>query len=170
TGDYHDGFGNKMTVHAVSNPVKTGREPTNLYDRATGFGIVRFNRTTRDITIECWPRLPQLFKENNGQYPGWPVKFNQLDNYSRRAVEFLPTFVIHGLDDPVFQIIDESNDEIVYTLRIKGNQFRPQVFKKGGYTVKFGEPGTDKMKIYENVSSMPPENERIVEYTFSLTP
>jgi hypothetical protein len=36
TGDYEDGFGNKMTVLAVSNPSRSGREPTALHDRAPG--------------------------------------------------------------------------------------------------------------------------------------
>lgn len=169
TGDYKDGFGNLMTVHAVSNPSLTGRQPVNLYDRATGFGLVRFQRSTRDVTIECWPRLPQLFQDNGGQYPGWPVKFNQLDNYGPEPVEFLPTFSITNLDNPVFQIIDESNNEILYTLRINGAQFRPKVFKKGNYTVKIGEPDTEKMKIYENVPSMPPEQNLVVEYVFPIT-
>jgi len=31
--------------------------------------------------------------------------------------------------------VDESNDEIVHTLRIKGNAYRPKVFKKGSYTI-----------------------------------
>jgi hypothetical protein len=58
------------------------------------------------------------------------------------------------------QVIDESNDEIVYTLRINGDSFRPKVFKKGKYTVKIGEPGTDKMKTLKGVRSLPPEKTR----------
>ncbi|MBU0616564.1 MAG: twin-arginine translocation pathway signal protein, partial [Planctomycetes bacterium] len=38
TGRYHDGFRNRMTVHAVSNPMVSGHEPIALYDRATGYG------------------------------------------------------------------------------------------------------------------------------------
>ena len=34
TGDYEDGFGNKITVYAVSNPMFTGLKPSRLYDRA----------------------------------------------------------------------------------------------------------------------------------------
>ncbi|MCP4710850.1 MAG: twin-arginine translocation pathway signal protein, partial [Planctomycetes bacterium] len=168
TGDYKDGFGNLMTVHAVSNPSQTGRQPVNLYDRATGFGLVRFNRSSRDITIECWPRLPELFQDNNGQYPGWPVTINQLDNFGGDAVDFLPTFSIKNLENPVFQVIDESNNETLYTIRINGTQFRPKVFEKGSYTAKIGEPDTDQWKIYENVPSMPAEQNWVVEYAFPI--
>jgi len=62
--------------------------------------------------------------------------------------------------NPVVQVIDESNDEIIYTLRINGNSFRPKVFKKGKYTIKIGEPGTDKMKTLEGVRSLPPDKTR----------
>ena len=56
TGDFLDGFGNHMTVLAVSNPYETGMEPTNLYDRAPGYGIVRLNREARTLDIANWPR------------------------------------------------------------------------------------------------------------------
>jgi len=36
TGDYLDGFGNRMTVLAVSNPFRLGIEPTDVNDRAPG--------------------------------------------------------------------------------------------------------------------------------------
>jgi len=37
------------------------------------------------------------------------------------------------------QVIDESNNEIVYTLRINGTSYRPKVFNDGIYTIKVGE-------------------------------
>jgi len=49
------------------------------------------------------------------------------------------------------QIVDERNDEIVYTLRIKGTRFRPKVFKVGLYTVRVGEPDTSRMKKFEHI-------------------
>jgi hypothetical protein len=38
--------------------------------------------------------------------------------------------------DPVMQVVDETNDEIVYTVRISGASFRAPVFREGRYTVK----------------------------------
>jgi len=154
TGDYLDGFGNRMTVHAVSNPVISGHEPAALHDRATGYGIVTFDRNDRTIDIACWPRYSDpTDPSTGGTYPGWPITINQADNYGRKAVAFLPTLEVKGMRDPVVQIVDESNGEIVYTLRIKGTRFRPKVFNEGTYTIHIGEPGTSKMKKIENVQA-----------------
>ena len=110
---------------------------------AAGHGIVRFNKKTRKITIECWRRGCDVTKPEAGQFAGWPITVDQLDNYGRPAVAYLPTLRISGQTDPVVQVIDESNDEIVYTLRIRGRSWRPKVFtKSGAYTVKVGEPAT----------------------------
>ena len=128
TGDFEDGFGNKMTVHAVSNPYLSGKEPTELHDRAAGYGIVRFNKESRDITMENWPRWANP-SAGDGPYDGWPVTSNQMDNYGRKAAGYLPKVHVRGLPDPLIQVYDETDDEIVYTVRIKGNTFRPKVFK-----------------------------------------
>ncbi|MDP6175594.1 MAG: hypothetical protein QGF09_15620, partial [Rhodospirillales bacterium] len=56
TGNFKDGFGNLLTVHAVSNPHSYGGEPTALMNRAPGYGIVHFRRSTRKITMTNWPR------------------------------------------------------------------------------------------------------------------
>jgi len=166
TGDFEDGFGNKITVHAVSNPVFTGLKPSRLYDRAPGYGIVRFNRNTRDITIECWPRLSDPTKTKDGQYPGWPIKINQLDNYARAAQAYLPTLEVDGMQDPVIQVIDEDKDEIVYTLRIKGSTFSPKVFKSGAYTIKVGDPDLNNIKVFNGIEALPQKGQRTLKVKF----
>ena len=60
------------------------------------------------------------------------------------------------MTNPVVQVIDESKERIVYTLRINGTSYRPKVFKKGKYTIKVGQLGTDKMKTLEGIRSLPP--------------
>ncbi|MEN8122495.1 MAG: alkaline phosphatase D family protein [Bacteroidota bacterium] len=164
SGDFNDGFGNKMSVSAVSNPVFTGNKPSKLYDRATGYGIVRFNKKSRDITMECWPRQANPAVDN--QYSGWPITINQQDNYNRKAIAFLPNLEIEGMENPVIQIIDEENNEIIYSLRINGNSFRPKVFKQGLYTIKIGEPGTEKDKVLTNISSLSPDEKKNIEVQF----
>ena len=166
TGDFLDGFGNKITVHAVSNPVFTGKKPSNLYDRATGYGIVRFNKTTRDITIECWPRFTDPADPSAGQYTRWPVKINQMENYNRKAVAYLPEIVVEGMVNPVIRVIEEATNEMVYTLRITGNTFRPKVFSEGKYTLKIGDPDLEKEKVFEGVQSISKESEEKFEVTF----
>jgi len=43
------------------------------------------------------------------------------------------------------QVTSESNNEVVYTLRIKGNSFSPKVFVEGKYTIKIGVPQTERV-------------------------
>jgi hypothetical protein len=146
TGRYRDGFGNRVTVHAVANPFISGHKPADLHDRATGYGIVRLNRKTREITIECWPRWADPAQPDAQQYLGWPITIQQLDNYARQPAAHLPLIEVTGMADPVIQVIDEATGDIVYTLRIAGRTFRPPVFGVGTYTLKVGEPGTARLK------------------------
>ena len=156
-----------MTVHAVSNPVISGHEPAGLHDRSTGYGIAKFNSNHSNITIECWPRYSDpTDPKTGGQYPGWPITIEQLDNYGRKAAAYLPTIKVNGMTDPVVQVIDKENGEIIYTLRIKGDTYRPKVFKAGTYIVKVGEPDTAKMKILQNVQSIEPEESQSSEVNF----
>ena len=152
TGEFRDPFGNHVTVWAHTNPRKMGREPAWLHDKMPGYGIVRFHKRTRKITIECWPLFADpKDPKTGGQYAGWPKTIRQLDNYARKPAAWLPTIKVTGLTDPVVQIIDEAAGEIVYTLRIQGRSFQPWVFKAGTYTVQVGEQGTGKMKTFKNI-------------------
>jgi len=153
TGEFHDGLGNKLTMLAVANP-----DPEENHDklttRAAGFGIVKFNKKTREITMECWPRNVDINDSNTKQYPGWPRTIKQIDNYARKAVAYLPTIEVQGMTNPVVQVIDESNGEIVYTLRINGTSFQPTIFKIEEYTVKVGEQGSDRMKTLAGIKPL----------------
>ncbi len=141
TGDYFDGFGNRMTVRAVANPVRSGRKPEALYDRSPGYGIIRFYKESRDIESEAWPRWadPTLDPEAK-QYAGWPVTVSITSNYGREPVAHLATLVVDGLDDPVIQVRRQSDNDIIYTRRIRGNWFRPPVFDaRQRYIVRVGD-------------------------------
>ncbi len=129
TGDHEDGFGNKMTVHAVSNPYISNKFPAELHDRAAGYGIAKFNKNQRSITLENWPRWADPSK-GDAPYEGWPVLVKQEDNYGRKAKGYLPEIQVSGIADPVIQVYDETAGEVVYTLRIKGNNFAAKVFEK----------------------------------------
>jgi len=155
TGRYRDGFGNRMTVHAVANPLSSGHEPKDLYDRATGYGIIRLNRRTREATIESWPRWVNPSKPGAEQYLGWPVKVGQLDNGLAHPAAYLPTLNVSGMNDPVVQVIAETNGEIVYTLRVSGSSFRPPVREASVYTVRVGELGTPRVRVFEHLAATP---------------
>jgi hypothetical protein len=145
TGSYLDGFGNKVTVYAHTNPgASSGHQPAALHDKMPGYGIVKFNKNNRRMTLECWPRWAD--PDSDSPYPGWPFRINQMDNYGRKAQAYLPTLRVSGMRDPVVQVIDEFTDEMVYTLRIQGQSFQPHVFSEGKYTVRIGELGTSRVK------------------------
>jgi hypothetical protein len=156
TGQFLDGLGNKITVWAVANP-----DPEENHDklttRAAGFGVVRFNKPKRTITLECWPRNVDITDPEAKQYPGWPKTVDQLDNYAREPAAFLPELKIEGMEEPVVEVID-AQGELVYALRIQGNRFRPKVFAPGNYTIRVGEPG-QRMREIGNVASVAPGEE-----------
>ena len=145
TGNFFDGFGNRMTIHAVANPSKLGRKPAIIYDRATGYGMLTFDKVNRSILTECWPRYLDPQKNPQGQYPGWPITVLQTENYGRKAVAWLPEIKVTGHTDPVIEIIEEQTGEMLYSLRIKGKNFKPKVFAEGLYTIRVSEPGSSKM-------------------------
>lgn len=166
TGRYRDGFGNRVTVHAVANPVAAGHEPATLHDRAPGYGIVRFQRKTRAITFECWPRHVDPSRPDARQYPGWPVTIAQTDNHAREGAPALPTIKVTGLADPVFQVIDESTNETVHTLRIAGDTYQPHTPKTGRYRIVVGEPGTDRQRVLTGLESKPGHDGQVqVDFT-----
>jgi hypothetical protein len=139
TGRYFDGFGNKITVHAYANPA-----PGN--NQATGYGLVRFRKSTRAITFECWPRFVDVMKPDAKPYAGWPITVTQESNYGRKPLAWLPVLRVAGAVDPVVQVLDETDGEVVYTLRIRGTAFRPKVFRAGTYTITIGE-GTNRRTL-----------------------
>jgi hypothetical protein len=139
TGRHFDGFGNRVTCRAAANPSKEPNGGNKLTTRAAGFGIVRFDKQKREITFECWPRKINVQDPNAQQYQGWPKTIHQLDNYSRKAVAWLPQLKVEGATDPVIKVVNESDDRVVYTLRIKGSVFSPGVFDHGRYTIIVGE-------------------------------
>lgn len=143
TGRYRDGFGNRITVHAVSNPVRSYREPTALHDRVPGYGIVRFRRATRRIEVECWPRWSDPSQPNAEQYPGWPVTVRQGEGYAREPLGHLVPIEVRGLAEPVVQLVHEPTGEVVYTRRLEGTSFKAPVFDEGPHTLRVGDGEPD---------------------------
>ena len=154
TGEYRDGFGNLVTVHAIGNPEEQRRRPVLelLHDKASGYGLVHFNKPDRTITIECFKLI---FDANDpqpeDQFPGWPLTINMQDNDGRQPTAFLPTIVVTGLTNPVVQVIEEATGETLYALRISGTSFQPPVFADGTYTVHVGDPDANDMREINNL-------------------
>lgn len=84
TGDYLDGFDNKIRMVAYANPHpkrqgiqawkvedKSGLDPREGW--ADGWGLIRFHKKSGQVTFECWPRFADVTKPGAKQFPGWPV-------------------------------------------------------------------------------------------------
>ena len=69
------------------------------------------------------------------------------DNDGRQARAWLPKLHFSGVENPVVQVIEEKSGAVVYTVRVKGNQFQPPVFAPGRYTVKLGRDQPDEVSM-----------------------
>ncbi len=161
TGNFHDGFGNKMTVHAVANPHKTGQKPALIYDRATGYAMVTFDKNERTMKMECWPRFVDPLQNPSGQYMGWPITISQEENYGRKAVGFLPVLDLEGVQNPIVRVINDQNGEIEYSLRVRGKTFRPKAFEQGTYTLAIQDAVTGREKRFPGIEIATNENEKL---------
>jgi len=145
TGDHLDGFANKVTNFAAANPEK---KPAGnvLNTRSAGFGIVRLNTATRQITMECWPRNVDVSDPAAQQYPGWPRTISQFDNYDPPSWGALGTLTF-DVEDPVVQLVDQQTDEVLYTVRVRGKTFAPRAPKGRAFVVKAGEQAADRVVV-----------------------
>ncbi len=147
TGEYLDGFHNKMTVHAAANPTDEERaaDGDKLSTRASGVGIIRFNKPARTITFECWPRHVDMTGPATAQYPGWPITIDQTDNFPAEGKPLLPKL---NLPSPglVVTVIDPKTSEVVSSLRASGTEYQPGTLTEGTYDVSIGE-GPESYKI-----------------------
>ena len=65
TGNYLDGFGNKISMMAYVNP----ESPSS----GGGYGLIRFQKEKQTVTFECWPRNADVTQESARQFEGWPI-------------------------------------------------------------------------------------------------
>ncbi len=83
TGDYLDGFNNKITMYAYANPAEQVQRG--------GFGLIRFNKKGRTITFESWDREVDATRPGARQMPGWPRTIKQVDTRGHAPVwQMLP--------------------------------------------------------------------------------
>ncbi|MDP7051073.1 MAG: hypothetical protein QF600_04040 [Verrucomicrobiota bacterium] len=139
TGDFKDGLGNKISMLAYANP----ENRSDQKKRADGYGIARFNKKTRKVTFECWPRFCDVRDGDKAQYPGWPITVDQVSNDGRKIAGWLPELRFADGIRPVVQVIEDATGEVLYTIRATSNRFQPRVYSKGQHTVKIGRQKSD---------------------------
>ncbi|MSU23192.1 MAG: twin-arginine translocation pathway signal [Opitutus sp.] len=166
TGDFLDHFGNRLTVLAFKNgpynPPRPVLESVNA--KTSGLGLVRFKKSSRTITFECWPYSADVTQPGT-QMDTWPVTVNQFDNYARQPLAYLPTLKITGGPDPVVQLFEDRTGELVYAFRLRGNTARLFVFALGNYTAKIGDPDANRWTTVSGlVAAVTQSNERLVQF------
>ncbi len=134
TGDFKDGLGNPISMLAYANP----EDVQNERKRADGYGLIRFNKKTRKITFECWPRFSKVADGDKAQFPGWPITIDQDANDGRKIAGWLPELMFQGAVSPVVQVIEDATGDILYTVRVQGARFQSRVYSTGKHTVKIG--------------------------------
>ena len=176
TGEFIDGFGNYFRIIAVANPEERSLMDQKLRQRymitkeeaenglgdtkrtclGDGYGITRFDKEKRTITVENWPH--DADPTSDSQFEEWPVtiQYEALDG--RKPVAWLPELKIKGGDNAVVLIIDEQKNEVVKSTRISGNSYYPPVFKNNGtFKVKVGIPEKD---VWWEIEGLTPTVER----------
>lgn len=143
TGEFRDGFGNRMTYLAAANPTATEQFPGGdpdagrLTTRAAGFGVVRFDKAARTITFECWPRNVDVADPEARQYPGWPIKVAERDNHRLTGGALLPKLRLPKSGEVV--TVYDADDGVVSSLRVLGQTYQPRTAGIGSYRVAVGE-------------------------------
>ena len=106
---------------AYANPT----DRTDELKRADGYGIVRFNKAKRTVTLECWPRFVDARMGDKGQFPGWPLTFAMQDNDGRKPTGWLPELHFPTTKSAVVQVVDEKTGETLYTVRTDSQPLPP---------------------------------------------
>ncbi len=162
-GEFSGSFGAPLTVLAVANPKIEFRNGVleKEMDKSAGFGVVRFDKSERTVTVDCWPLLadPQT---PGTQFPGWPVTVSQLDNYGAKTEALLPKLRVTGAEKPVVQVIREPSGEIVYTFRTPAADWQPPVFARARYKVRVSDPETGRAAEFEGVEATP-DNDAVLD-------
>ncbi|MDA3923380.1 MAG: hypothetical protein PF904_01610 [Kiritimatiellae bacterium] len=83
TGDYLDGFNNKITMYAYANPEEKVQRG--------GFGLVRFNKKERTITFESWDREIDATRPDAKPMSGWPRTIKEVGKKGKAPIwDILP--------------------------------------------------------------------------------
>ncbi len=155
TGEFLDGFHNKINVWAAANridkqyPEKIQGKPTTMLEKlnnsASGYGIVKFHKDEQEISMESWPIYENMSTDISkyDTHAGWPVTVTVDQQYNRKPLGHLAPIKMKKKSF-IVRVRKEPSGELVYARRITKGTFRPKVFEMGNYRVEVGEPGNWK--------------------------
>lgn len=157
TGEYIDGMGLKNYVYAVGNlPDDTRSE--YRYERAqlssSGYSIITLDPESRDITCNAIRFLADAdHPKPEDSFRGWPVTVNQFDNAGLNRVGETIAIQSSGILNPVLLVYDAETEELLLSVRMKGNEFSGIVEGSGRYNLKIGDPDRNLWKTVTGITA-----------------
>lgn len=145
TGEYLDGFGNRVTVHTVFNPAGVNAEPKIVNQRSPGYGIIELNRATQEVTFAVWPRWLDASAADARPCEGWPIPVRQVDNGLPRSNWRLDA--VTAQPGALIEVKDQTSGEHIYTYRMVEPAFSPPVPSRGTYIVTVRNAAGDAINI-----------------------
>jgi hypothetical protein len=146
TGNYEDGFGNKMSIKAIANPYDLEKEPGKIYDKAPGYTIVDFNRLERRMMVSVWPRWAAPNKPSPDHIPfkGWPIIIDQFANLGSSYKYKLDLMSLDG--NTLLKVYEKGSNKLMYAFRPQRGTFAPPVpEKKTYYIITYAADGSKRM-------------------------
>ena len=153
-------FPHHIRVVGAANPLEyydqtRNMSPANLHDRSAGYGIIRIQKASRQITFEAWPlHADPEFPQTGSQFPDWPVTINQTDNDGRTPTGFLPLVDTLSKKNPVVSVYDEASDDLLYSMRFPGNLVRLPVYDNSRtyrVEISFGDDPVSEIRTHQTV-------------------
>lgn len=90
SGEYVDGFGNKVYVYSAGNPeVGSLKNRYELaHQKGSGFGLVTIDTEAKTYTLDAFRFLvdPTDGQKSN-QFPGWPLTIQQTENRGQNVIK-----------------------------------------------------------------------------------
>jgi hypothetical protein len=89
TGEYLDGFGNKVYVYATGNPEVATKRPRyeRAHQKGSGFGFVTIDTEKKTYTLDAFRfNVDPTDGNPDNQFSGWPITLAQADNKGQNKI------------------------------------------------------------------------------------
>ena len=83
TGEFLDGFGNKVYVYATGDPEVATKRPRyeRAHQKGSGFGFVTIDTEKKTYTLDAFRfNVDPTDGKPGNQFPGWPITLHQAEN------------------------------------------------------------------------------------------
>lgn len=89
TGEFLDGFGNKVYVYLVGNPEPASKKYRyeKAHQKGSGFGMVTIDTEKKTYLLDCYRFLVDATDcKADNQFEGWPVTLHQKENSGNNKI------------------------------------------------------------------------------------